>query len=84
MITKLKLYSLSIPIPNKTIPFIAAEWAPSPRVALKHSLRKAFRCRGIKSFWIDGKEFDTHVSAYTYIVKNNRIPEFIKESSQMK
>ena len=80
MAPKLKLYTITIPVPKKTNPFIGAEWGQSSRIALKHCLRKAFRCRGIHSFWIDDKEFDTHSTTYAYIVRTNKIDLFVKET----
>lgn len=77
----LKLYAITIPVPKKPAPFIAAEWAQNSKVALKHGLKKAFRVRGIKSFWIDEKEFDTPGTTYAYIIDNNKLSDFVKETS---
>jgi len=80
----LKLYTITIPVPKKPAPFLACEWAQSSKVALKHGLKKAFRVRGIRSFYIDEKEFDTPSTTYAYIMKQNKLEEFVKESSPMK
>jgi hypothetical protein len=83
MTTKLKLYNIIIPIPGKTNPFFGAQWANNPKIALKHCLRKAFRVRGITAFFIDGKEFDAASTTYAYILKTNRIGEFVKDAEPL-
>jgi hypothetical protein len=83
MAAKLKLYMVTIPVPKKPEPFIGAEWGPSAKIALKHCLRKAFKCRGIRSFWIDDKEFDTPSTTYAYIVRTKKIDFFTKESPNL-